>query len=115
MKVLPVLIELVTGTTRFGFAGVLLESGLPVSSCTEPCESTCLKGTMNVRIVAVGATLDTYDSGKSIAYQADGRLCLALMIISFDDVDRTTLQNTFPSGSGKVLGRYSSPRLRLNS
>lgn len=28
-------------------------------------------------------------------------------IISFGDVDRTTLQNTLPSGSGKVLIRHS--------
>lgn len=66
MKVRPVLIELVTGTIRAGFAGVLLELGLPVSSCTEPCGPIFLKGKINVRVIALVETLDTYSSSKPI-------------------------------------------------
>lgn len=60
MKTGPVSTELVIGTIRAGFAGVLLEDGLPVNNCREPCESTFSKGTTNVRVVAVVLVFDTY-------------------------------------------------------
>ena len=38
-----------------------------------------------------------------------------LMITLLDDKFRVTLQNRVPVGEGNVLGRYSSPLLRLKS
>ena len=48
-NVFPVWMVLVTGTTKLGWAGVLLAVWAPVRLCRIPVLATVLKGSWNVR------------------------------------------------------------------
>lgn len=111
--VLPVAMVDVTGTTRFGWAGVLLAVWAPCNDCRVPEEATLLNGSWKTRGAAVPAVFATYV--RSAPHQLAGGLMYTLMITLLSAVDRTTLQNTVPVLDGRVLGRYSSPLFRLNN
>ena len=59
LKVLPVEMLLVRGTTVFGCAGVLLALCEPVNCCKDPDEATLLNGSWNVRSAAAATVFDT--------------------------------------------------------
>ncbi|KAK0457898.1 uncharacterized protein EV420DRAFT_1547974 [Desarmillaria tabescens] len=90
--------------------GVLLSLALPVKTCASTVDETESKRRLNVTAEAVSTILATYQT-KII------RRMRTLIMSSLGTVDvcRITLQNNVPSGSGKVLGMYSSPRFLLKS
>jgi hypothetical protein len=83
-----------------------------------PVVATVVKGSWKVRVDATVSVFEiwTMDHGESIKCDLISRdRIYTLMRISFVAVRRVTLQKVRPVLLGNVLGRYSSPRLRLNN
>lgn len=118
MKVVPVSIVDVVGATILGVAGVLLSLIPPVSTSAVPDAATVSNGSTMVMSAAVAALLDIWEVRElnicSVLGREKRRLELTLIKISLVDVRLVTLQNKVPLEVGRVLGRYSSPLLRLN-
>lgn len=117
LKVCPVEMVLVTGSTVVGWSGVLLSLKAPVICSNDPEDATLSKGNWNVRSEAAATVFETLIGMecKKLGRKNNVRKRHTLKMISPEEIERVTLQKMVPVGVGRVLGRYSSPLFKLKS